>query len=66
MVKVRVLVCTSGLSVLLQVLLRMLQMVRASRVSPSYRAFLEVTLQDVASAECILTQMTLVGSFARV
>lgn len=66
MVKVRVLVRTSGLSVLLQMLLRVLQMVGASRVSPSYRTFLEVTLQDVASAKRILAQMALVGSFTRV
>jgi hypothetical protein len=56
----------TGLPVLLQMLLRMLQMVRARGISPSYRALLEVALQDVASTEGILAEMALVGSLARV
>ena len=66
MVEVRVLLVASWLPVLLQMLLRMLQMVRASWVTPSYGAFLEVALQNVASAEGILAKMALIGSLARV
>ena len=65
-VEVGVLLRPAGLPVLLQMLLRVLQVVRARGVSPPYRALLEVTLQDVASAEGILAEMALVGSLARV
>jgi hypothetical protein len=41
-------------------------MASTSRVSPSDRAFLEVTLQDVTARESIFAQMTLVGALARV
>ena len=66
MVEVGVLLRPAGLPVLLQVLLRVLQVVRARGVSPSYRALLKVALQDIASTEGILAEMALVGSLARV
>ena len=66
MVKVRVLVCAAGLPVLLQMLLRVLEVVRAGWVAPSYRALLEVTLEDITSAEGVLAKMALVRSLAGV
>lgn len=47
-------------------LLCVLQMVRTSRVAPSYRALLEVAFEDVATAEGIFAEMALVGSLTRV
>lgn len=66
MVEVRVLVSASGLPVLLQMLLRVLEMVCASGVAASYRAFLEVALQNVTSAKRVLAQMALVRALAGV
>ena len=66
MVEVRVLVCAAGLPVLLQMLLRVLKVVRAGWVAPSYRALLKVTLEDITSAESVLAKMALVGSLASV
>lgn len=66
MVEVRVLVCAAGLPVLLQMLLRVLEVVRAGWVAPSYRALLEVALKDITSAEGVLAKMALVGSFTGV
>ena len=63
MVKVRVLVCAAGLPVLLQMLLRVLEVVRAGWVAPSYRALLKVALKDITSAEGVLAKRALVGSF---
>lgn len=61
----------SGLSaiwraVLLQMLLRVLQVVGASGVTAANGALLEMALQDVTSAEGVLAQVALVGSLARV
>jgi hypothetical protein len=66
MVEVRVLVCTGGLPVLLQMLLRVLEVVRAGWVAPSYRALLEVTLEDITSAKSVLAKMALVWSLTSV
>ena len=44
----------------------MLQVVSTSGVAAANRALLEMTLQDVTSAEGVLAQMTLVGSLASV
>lgn len=66
MVEVRVLLGTTWLPVLLQVLLRMLKMVRASGVTPSYRTLLEMALENVASTERVFAQMALIGSLAGV
>ena len=61
----------SGLSaiwraVLLQMLLRVLQVVGASGVTAANGALLEMALQDITSAEGVLAQMALVGSLAGV
>jgi hypothetical protein len=63
-VQVRVGVGTGRWSVLLQVLLRMLQVVCSRGVASTYRALLEVALQDVTTTERVLAQMALVGSLA--
>jgi hypothetical protein len=47
-------------------LLRVLEVVRAGWVAPSYRALLEVALKDITSAEGVLAEMALVGSFTGV
>jgi hypothetical protein len=46
--------------------LGVLQMVRASRIAPAYRAFLEMALQDVASAEGIFAKMARVRTLSSV
>ena len=66
MVKVRVLVCAAGLPVLLQMLLRVLEVVRAGWVAPSYRALLEVAPEDIIFAEGVLAKTALVGLFTSV
>lgn len=53
-------------AVLLQMLLRMLQMVGTSGVAAADRTLLEVALQDVATAEGVLAQVALVGSLTGV
>lgn len=53
MVQVRVLLGAAGLPVFLQVLLRVLEMVRTRGIAPSYRTLLEMALEDVASTEGI-------------
>jgi hypothetical protein len=63
-VQVRVGVGTGRRSVLLQVLLRMLQVVCSRGVASTYRALLEVALQDVTATERVFAQMALVGSLA--
>lgn len=57
---------TIWLAVLLQMLLRVLQVVGTSRVSATNRTLLEMTLQDITSAEGVLAQMALVRSLTRV
>jgi hypothetical protein len=47
-------------------LLRVLEMVCAGWIAPSYRALLEVTLENVASTKGILAKMALVRSLASV
>lgn len=61
----------SGLSgiwraVLLQVLLRVLQVVGASGVTAANGALLKMALQNITSAEGVLAQVALVGSLAGV
>ena len=66
MVEIRGSLSTARWTVLLQVLLCMLQVVSASGVATADRALLEMTLQDVTSAEGVLAQMALIGSLTRV
>lgn len=44
----------------------MCEVSRAGRISSPNRAFVEVTLENVAPAECLLTQAALIRSFAGV
>jgi hypothetical protein len=55
----------SGLPVL-QVVLRVLQMVRAGRVSSSNGTNLEMTLQNITSAKGVVAKKARVGTFASV
>jgi hypothetical protein len=52
-VEIGVLLGATGLPVL-EMVLRVLQVVRARRITPTYRAFLEVALQDITSTERVL------------
>lgn len=65
-IHVRVLLGAIWLPVLLQMLLGVLQMIGTGGVTPTYRAFLEMALQDIASAEGVFAEMALIRSFARV
>lgn len=66
MVQVRVLLLsTIGLSIL-QMRLRMLEMVCPGGVAPSYRALLEMALQNVAPTKSIFAEMALIGTLTRV
>lgn len=62
MVQVRVLLGATRLSVFLQMLLRVLQVVCACRVASPYRALLEVALENVTPAKSVLAEMALVRS----
>lgn len=66
MVQVRVLFGSGWLSILLQVLLGVLKMVCARGVTSSYRTFLEMALEDVASTKGIFAKMALIGSLTGV
>jgi hypothetical protein len=65
MVQVRVLLSTAGLPVL-QVVLRMLQVVRTSRVASSYRALLEMALQNITPAKSVFAEVARIGALAGV
>lgn len=65
MVHVRVLLRSAWLPVL-QVVLRVLEVVGSSRVTPTDRAFLEVALQDVTSTKSVLAKMAGIRPLARV
>jgi hypothetical protein len=47
-------------------ILRVLQMVRTSGVSPTDGALLEMTLQDVTPAESVFAEMARIRTLARV
>jgi hypothetical protein len=64
-VEVRVLLGSAWLPIL-EMVLRMLEVVGSRWVTPTDRAFLEVALQDVASTEGVFTQVARVRSLAGV
>jgi hypothetical protein len=64
-VQVRVLFRPSGLPVL-QMVLRMLQMVGTSRVTSPNRTLLEMALEDITPTERVFAEMARIGSLARV
>jgi hypothetical protein len=64
-VQIRVLLRSGRLPVL-EMVLRVLQVVGTSRVSPADGTLLEMTLQDITSAECVFAEMAGVGALARV
>lgn len=63
--QIRILLGASGLPVL-QVILRVLQMIRTSRVASSNGALLEMTLQDITTAESVFAKMARVRTLAGV
>jgi hypothetical protein len=61
--QIRVLLWTCGLPVL-EVVLRVLQVIRTSRITPPDRAFLEMALQNVTSAESVFAEMARIRTLA--
>lgn len=61
--QIRVLLWSSGLPVL-EMVLRVLQMIRTCGVTPPDRALLEMALQDITPAESVFAKMARIRTLA--